>query len=269
MPAVIESESKTAKMQGTGIDSGRACRERGGMLPSAAAPTQRVFRTMACLVAVLIFGTPHAAAQDWRSIRQAVEKHDYDGAIRAADKAVAAEQRAIDQSPDFLSLKQATFGSLLCAKAQVCALKGDFAAANATVTEAESYWYGTGFFKSADGVTYAPSKDLIAGTRGFICEKQGEISQARTLYASRPTESAKNRMALMALAAGDAAGAKKLVGTFQTPTQQIVLGLIARAEKHPAEAQDYFSTASRLIKDQELADKTHLFFPMDYCETVP
>ncbi len=216
-----------------------------------------------------------AAPSGWPDVRKAVIEHRYKDAIESCDvmvenarKALARDKadRAKRPGPDLvdiLGLDEIALSAAASAKAQIYALIGDFPAAEKAVDYADA--------------VINIGNPVSRLTRGFIREKQGDIAAARKFYLDDREAAATDhiisagpdsgdRLALLAAKSGNLAEAKKYLGTAQTPTQQIALGLIALAEKDTNKAIAYFNVATALIQEPPKGNPS---LPIIYCEEVP
>jgi tetratricopeptide (TPR) repeat protein len=203
-----------------------------------------------------------------RDIRQPVIDHQYQVAITICDEIIENYQKKLaqdqaehaDKSPivNLVGLDQITLSAAYSAKAQIYALMGEFSLANQAIDDADRV------------ITIGNPVSNI--TRGFILEKQGDLAGAAKLYEADmgvfmgDGAESRDRLALLAIKAGNVEDAKKYLGSDEAPTQQIVLGLIAIAEKDPDKAAADFKRASDLIADPGTGNPT---LPISYCEEVP
>lgn len=216
-----------------------------------------------------VTGSATQASLGLGDVRQPVIEHRYQSAIAICDVILKTSQKKLaeDQAAhpgpsnfiDVVGLDQIMVCAVYSTKAQIYALMGDFSLANDAINA------GDGVIKMGNPVSKV--------TRGFIQEKQGNLAEATRLYLedsegsflSDPTE-ARDRLALLAIEAGNVEDAKKYLGGGETPTQQIVLGLIAISEKDLDKAAACFKQAKALIENPGTGNPT---MPIVYCEDVP
>lgn len=228
---------------------------------------------LAGVAAATMMPAPSLAAGSRPNMQALVIARRYDDALQACAETIKGLENDIakhtPQSDPWFSLKEAEVGFYYCAEAQVYALAGEFAKADSAAGEAESHWIFHGLMSPPKALFTGPTESILAVTRGLIFEKRGKIEAARRSYLSAHSDAGDARAALLAFKAGDTAGARRLAAKGNTPTKMIVLGLIAKKEGHPAEADDWFRKAAAVLDDPGTPGRTHEFLPIYYCEPVP
>jgi hypothetical protein len=151
----------------------------------------------------------------------------------------------------------------LCAKAEAFALNGQLQEANTALFAAQSVSdesKDVHEYTTEDGVRVA-----IGCTRGFLAEKSGDLKEAARLYRDSPSNYGNARLALFAVADNRLDEAKMLAKPADLPTEQIVLGLVAAKEGHPAYAETWFDKAR---KQREVIVRSE-YLPICWCEAPP
>lgn len=150
-----------------------------------------------------------------------------------------------------------------CSKAQAFALNGQLDKANEALFAAESI--SDEHPELNNDATGSGVKETLSDTKGFLAEKAGRRAEAESFYRESGSTNGKARLALFALADNRLNDAQVLAGAGESPTEQIVLGLVAAQTKHPAEAADWFDKA----REMRMNPMGNEFIPMYWCEAPP
>jgi len=201
-----------------------------------------------------------------------IVNNDLNGALNVSRACVAHFKATVTKSPKealtgYEWLDLLSWAYHLCAQAQVQAMMGDRAGADASIKAAEDVYRDWRPWFDSPVVDWA---SVIDATKGFVLEKSGNIDAAKRWYLEHRSEYATGRLAVLALSDPNNDDAIRyarglLAVGAKNPTAHVVMGAVLESRGQKAEALTEYQTAVHQMTKAELQNE---FLPIAVAESA-